>query len=95
MAKQVAKQNVEETKVEETQVTEVEETKETLLSKAKNKVKGINFKAAAKVVVVGAVSGALGYALGKRSAGDYTYDTESFDGSSNDDSSNVIDITEF
>lgn len=95
----MAKQTAEIKKVEEVkEVTEVaeatEEVKEGLLAKAKTKAKRINFKAAAKVVVVGAVTGAIGYALGKKAGSDSVdYDLGEFTNSA--DESNVIDITEF
>lgn len=98
MAKQTAEkiEKVEEVK-EVTEVAEAtEEVKEGLLTKAKTKVKGINFKAAAKVVVIGAVTGAIGYALGKKSGSDSVdYDLGEFTTDSTSDNCNVIDITEF
>lgn len=94
----MAKQTAEVTKVEEVKETKVveptEEVKENFLTKAKTKVKGINFKAAAKVVAVGAVSGIVGYALGKKSgSSDVDYELGNFTDATDD--SNVIDITEF
>lgn len=96
MAKQSAEVKKVEEEVKNTEVSEnTEEVKEGFLTKAKNKVKGINFKAAAKVVAVGAVSGALGYVLGKKAGSDSVdYDLGEFTTDSTDDS-NVIDITEF
>ena len=97
----MAKQTAEVKKVEEVKentevaVEPTEEVKEGFLTKAKAKVKGINFKAAAKVVAVGAVSGIVGYALGKKAGSETVdYDLGDFTTDSTDDS-NVIDITEF
>ena len=96
----MAKQTAEVTKVEEVKETKAveptEEVKDNFLTKAKAKVKGINFKAAAKVVAVGAISGALGYVLGKKAGSDSVdYDLGEFTTDSTSDDSNVIDITEF
>lgn len=81
--------------VKNTEVLENTEVKEGLLTKAKTKVKGINLKTAGKVVVFGVITGAIGYAFGNKSSGsdENYYDSSDFTTDSN--SNDIIDITEF